>query len=538
MNKSMFLIFFIFFIVMNANASVELKSTLNNLKDNFELPGMSARFYQDQKLVESANVGIRKVGYSTPIQKNDKFHLGSCAKSMTATIAAIAVERGYLKWDSLLTELLPNISIHKNYENVTFDMLLAHRSGLQRDTENFEAGWLYNVLESGLYTPTQARELVAKKLLVKKAIYVPGSKYSYSNIGYMIAGYIIEKQFSLSFEKIVETHLFNPLKMKTCGFGPTSISSNLYPEQPWGHKLINDIITPVHDDNPPAFAPAGTIHCSMDDWARYLKMHLDGHNKRSNFLKKESFKKLYTLYPAPESDYTYGGWVKTKRSWANGYALTHGGTNTYNMARVWIAPQKEAIFMAATNIMTNASPAINSAVVDILNRKMPVHIEVNNPNSRTQKAKKLLQKILKDKRIFPYLISRKVVIESDVISHSHPITLNTKYINEPNLFLSVFLHEQFHHYLDFKQDEWKKFIEWTKREFPNVPIYPNGGARDELSTRSHLLVNFLEYRALSQFIGEEQAKLELLKFKHYKWIYKTMLENLSLIEEKIKEFEI
>ncbi len=61
-----------------------------------------------------------------------------------------------------------------------------------------------------------------------------------------------------------------------------------------------------------------------------------------------SFKKLHTNYPGQA--YTYGGWLKVERTWANGIVFTHNGSNTLNYATVWWAPKRNLSIMAVSNI--------------------------------------------------------------------------------------------------------------------------------------------------------------------------------------------
>lgn len=284
------------FLITFAFAS-KLSEDLQNIKRKYNLPGLAAAFYQDGILKEIASVGVRKVGFSSLIQTIDKFHLGSCSKAMAATLAGIFVEKGFVNWDSKLKELLPEINLNAGYENVTFEMLFAHRSGL---TKSIGWGDLWNDLKDPNIKPEEGRELVAKTLLVKSPEVEPGSKWHYSNAGYMVAGHILEKIAGKPFEILLKERLFEPIGMTSCGFGPVSDPNSAEPEQPWGHYTKDGQTLPIHADNPPAYAPAGTVHCSLQDWSKFLQAHLDGFNGKGGIVRVETFKKLHTPYPAKE----------------------------------------------------------------------------------------------------------------------------------------------------------------------------------------------------------------------------------------------
>lgn len=346
----------------------DLKQALSELRSKYQLPGIAAAFIQDDKVKEIAVDGVRKNGNGKLMETSDKFPLGSCGKAMTATLVGMFVEEEQLDWKSTLKELLPEIQLHPDYVNVTLEMLLAHRSGIRRDTEDFEGGWLYRELEKPEIDQVAARKLVAETLLTKPSEYSVG-KFSYSNVGYMILGHILESLSGKSWEELIRQKLFSPLGMNSCGFGPTSNPSDEIPDQPWGH--LRAALKPIHDDNPPAFGPAGRIHCNLIDWSKFLKMHLDGFNGKDGLVTVTTFKKLHTVYPDANSDYTYGGWYRLERKWAGGTVLTHSGTNTYNFANVWIAPKKSSILLSTANVSSSQShSATNEAITDMIKRHL------------------------------------------------------------------------------------------------------------------------------------------------------------------------
>jgi hypothetical protein len=99
-------------------------------------------------------------------------------------------------------------------------------------------------------------------------------------------------------------------------------------------------------DNPPVLGPAGTVHCSVGDWAKYILEHVRGESGGSKLLKSETFKRLHT--PRPGEDYM-GGWMVTEREWGGGKVLTHAGSNTMNFCVAWLAPLRDFAVLVMTN---------------------------------------------------------------------------------------------------------------------------------------------------------------------------------------------
>lgn len=307
------------------------------------IPGISAAIYRDGQLVEHAISGIRKVGSRELISREDKFHLGSCTKSMTATVAATFVEEGKLSWDSKLSDLLPEIEIHSTLKDVSYEMLLSHGSGLAKDPDD------ETYIELEKLETLEGREKLTILFLGNAPTFKPGT-FNYSNIGYIIAGHILEKISGKTWEMLLPERLFIPLQMQSCGFGPTSDPTETVPTQPWGHIIREWTIKPVHDDNAAFYGPSANVHCSTSDWVKYLYIHLQGFNGEAKLLSQESFKQLHKIWPDNDSNqYTFGGWYRLNRPWAKGEVLTHIGTNTYNYASVWMDPKANVILVSNAN---------------------------------------------------------------------------------------------------------------------------------------------------------------------------------------------
>ncbi len=110
--------------------------------------------------------------------------------------------------------------------------------------------------------------------------------------------------------------------------------------------------------------PAGRIHCTIQDWAKFIQDQLRGARGESALLKPESYQKLQT--PPFAGDYALG-WLVTERGWGGGKVLNHVGDNTMNCANVWIAPQKDfAILVCVNQSGDQAFQATDAAVAAMI----------------------------------------------------------------------------------------------------------------------------------------------------------------------------
>lgn len=348
-----------FFLSLSSLANtIPLAEKLENIRSRYDLPGIAATFSKAGDISHFAAAGVRKISDPALMTAQDKIHLGSCGKSMTATVVGTFVEEGKLHWDDSLETIFPAMAIHDDFKKVTVGDLLAHRSGLlsnpSRDLR----------IELEQYSPTEGRKRLAEYYLSRKPSLSPRAQYSYSNVGYTIIGAILEKISSKTFEMLLSERVFSPLAMHSCSFGATSEPESSFVNQPWGHYRDGNVLKAFHGDNAPFANPAGNYHCSMPDWHKFLQAQMKGFHGEDNLLKASTYKKLHTPYPAENESYTYGGWFRVERKWARGSVLTHSGSNTLASAEVWVAPELDSIVMVGVNLSDDSSKRAVYEVVD------------------------------------------------------------------------------------------------------------------------------------------------------------------------------
>ena len=322
--------------------SDDMAQTLEAIRKKHDLPALAVVVVKDGKFCDRIAVGVRKWGDPTPVTTNDVFHIGSDTKSMTAALAAMLIEEGKLRWDTTIADVFPELKgrMNKPYETVTVEQLLMHRGGVPGAPP--AAAWKRAWEQKG--TPTEQRREFIEAVLSQPPEAKPGTKMIYSNQGYAIVGAMLEKLTGTPWETLITERLFKPLHMDSAGFGPPGTIGKV--DQPWGHTRKLGVTMPLQNDNPPAIAPAGRVHCSLDDLARFTIFQMQ-RGQAGGLLKPETLVKLHT--PSAGSDYACG-WIVVKRGWAGGNALTHSGSNTMWYVVMWLAPEKDFSVVVATNI--------------------------------------------------------------------------------------------------------------------------------------------------------------------------------------------
>jgi CubicO group peptidase (beta-lactamase class C family) len=312
-----------------------LKEQLESIRAETGVPALGALVGDSRRIRAFACVGVRRAGSQERVRADDPFHIGSCTKAMTATVAARLVEQGKLRWETTLAEAFPQLkqAIHSDYHTVTLRQLLYHRAGLPEDRTPDPA--LFLRLRS-LEGEVRRQRLDATKLVLeKKPASVPDAQFAYSNFGYMVAGAMLEQVAQRSWEQLLQEHLFKPLRMRTAGFES--------PKQIAGHN--GKPPRPQMFDNPPVLGPAGTVHCSLRDWAAFAQLHLRGaRGEKTAMLRPESFA---TLHADPYQQGYAMGWgvrqMDTKR------ILLHAGSNTLWFAVMQLEPERDRFYLCAAN---------------------------------------------------------------------------------------------------------------------------------------------------------------------------------------------
>ena len=346
-----------------------LTAILENVRAEYGLPAMGVILVHQGQVQEIATTGVRVKGGTQAVTDNDLWHLGSLSKSMTATLVAVLVEQGMMSWDTTPAEIFPQLigAMNPQYENVSVAQLLAHQAGLPVDVGNIPS--IERVSDGADGTVSEKRLLWARELLATTPQSVVGD-YSYANAGYVVVGAMLEAVSGTSWEDLMGQHLFQPLGMNQAGFGPPGTAS--LRDQPWGHRASGSILSALSPDNPGAdnpraLGPAGTIHASLSDYAKYMLAHINGERGEPGLLTAATFQFLH----APYAGQNYGmGWGVDNSSPDLGAILEHTGSNTRWLAQVGLVPALEIGVLVVTNAGGDAAQVAVDAMSNLMAQRI------------------------------------------------------------------------------------------------------------------------------------------------------------------------
>ncbi len=346
---------------------LDLEKTLEPLRKRHGLPALGAAIVEGDDLRAIGATGVRAAGKPERVTVDDVWHLGSCTKAMTATLIARLVQLGVLDWNEPLDKPLRKMrqQMHASYRKVTLLQLLSNRGGTPASLVKDENLW--SVLRTRKGPPDAARVFLARKILSRAPEVEPGSQHHYSNAGFAIAAAAAEAKTRKTWETLIQEGVFKPLKIKSAGFGAPGSVKKI--DTPRGHVRNGERFQPVPPgpaaDNPPAIFPAGGVHMTLADWARFAAFHLKvARGDKVALLKKEIAADLHKTHSG--GDYALG-WITVADPAGGQRMLTHAGTNTMWYAVIWIVPRTNRAILVTTNCYDEkVANACNEVVLELM----------------------------------------------------------------------------------------------------------------------------------------------------------------------------
>ncbi len=294
----------------------------------------------DQVLL-SKGYGSADLEWNIPDTPSTKFRLGSVTKQFTAASILLLEERGKLKVEDPVKKYVPDAPAA--WDKMTVFHVLTHTAGIP----NFTSFPEYPKLEPFAITPEKLVALFRDKPLD----FEPGEKWNYSNSGYVLLGYIIERVSGESYEKFVQENIFTPLGMKDSGYDSNSAviarRASGYTSGPNG--IVNSGF--VHMSIP---FSAGALYSTTEDLLKWEQGLFGG-----KLLSPASLQKMTTPF---KSDYAFGLQVHT----VNGHkVIDHaGGIEGFNTMLAYYPDDKLTVVVLG-NLNSQAPNQIAAQVATV-----------------------------------------------------------------------------------------------------------------------------------------------------------------------------
>jgi len=319
--------------------SVDIAKVLESCRLKYNLPALSGAIFTIDSTVGIAAVGHRRRGFSPLVTVNDQWHLNSCTKVMTATLLGTFVSEGKLSWDDKITSFFPELKglVLPEFKGLTIADLLNHEAGFAHDLK----WWSFRAQDN----ITQQRNAAVREALTTQSRF-GSAQFHYSNVGYVVAGAILERISGQTWEQLMHDRIFSPLDMSGAVFGATDAGVQI--DQPWPHNEVG-VPAPTNGpttDHPEVMGPAGRVYCSISDWIKFLSDQLKGANNYNTKVPSGIYIELQKKRTL--GDYCYG-WITTIGPSQGEIAFTHEGACEFSHNLCWLSPKRRFGVVVCTN---------------------------------------------------------------------------------------------------------------------------------------------------------------------------------------------
>jgi CubicO group peptidase (beta-lactamase class C family) len=296
---------------------------------------------RDGKVLLSKGYGFANLEWGVANSPASKFRLGSITKQFTAACILLLEERGKLKVDDPVKKYMTDAPAA--WDKVTIFNLLTHTSGIPSFTGFPD------------YASTEAIATTPEKLVArfrdKPLEFQPGEKWNYSNSGYVLLGYLIEKISQQSYSEFVQENIFTPLGMKDSGYDSNSAiilhRASGYTPSAKGtiHAGYIDMSIPFS---------AGSLYSTTEDLLRWEQGLMGG-----KLLSVASLAKMTTPF---KNDYAFGLAVHA----VNGHkVIEHGGGIEGFNTEIAYYPEDKLTVVVLANLNGGVPETIANALAQV-----------------------------------------------------------------------------------------------------------------------------------------------------------------------------
>jgi CubicO group peptidase (beta-lactamase class C family) len=328
---------FLFAVFLNqAKGQIHYEASLKKSVDSLlsahfkpEEPGCAVLIAKKGQIVYERGFGSANLELSVPMQANMIFKLGSITKQFTAVAILQLAEHGKLSLQDSIQQYIKDFP--SKGHTITLENLLTHTSGipdyLQQDNPD-------PYVERRDFTPRQIIDYF-KDLPLQ---FQPGTRFSYSNSGYVLLGYIVEKVSGESYQNYISKHILEPLSLSHTYFDR---SGAIIPGLVSGYRKDGQGYRDADYFSQTLAYSAGELVSGTEDLLKWHEGLLT-----YKILKKETLEKAfapYLLKDGTSAGYGYGWYVKDIGTI---HSLEHGGKISGFLTNEMYYPEQD-IFIAA-----------------------------------------------------------------------------------------------------------------------------------------------------------------------------------------------
>ncbi|HEU4387780.1 MAG TPA: serine hydrolase [Blastocatellia bacterium] len=297
---------------------------------------------QEGQVLIKKGYGLANIEHGVPNSPQTRFRLGSITKQFTAAAILLLQEQGKLDVKDPVCKYLPQCP--DAWKEITLHHLLTHTSGIPNFT-NFPE------YQKTMTSPSPAESTIAR-FRDKPLDFKPGEKFSYSNSGYIVLGYIVEKVSGKTYAAFLQEKIFEPLKMTSTGYDETA---RIVSQRAAGYERKGDAVANASYLDMTIPFSAGGLYSTVEDlftWDQALYGY--------KLLSKKSLDAMFTPFLG---DYAYG-WTIGKQF--NRNMVGHGGGINGFSTNITRFTDDEVCIVVLSNMVPSTVPAISRDLAAIV----------------------------------------------------------------------------------------------------------------------------------------------------------------------------
>jgi CubicO group peptidase (beta-lactamase class C family) len=259
-----------------------LSDRFNEMMEAWDVPGFALAVVHRGEVILSDGFGYRDVERSLKVTPDTRFAIGSTTKAFTTMAMAMLVDEGVLAWDTPVRNYLPSFKLYDPIatERITPRDLVTHCSGLPRH-DNL---WVFS---------TGTRAELVQRLQYIEPTWDLRAVYQYSNLMFMMAGYLVEQLSGCRWEEFVEARILSVLGMARSSPGLTSQPG--FSDFALPYQQVDGAIRRIPFFSKDAVGPAGSMCSTANDLTRWLLLHLGrGERNGQALVSQENLRQMHT----------------------------------------------------------------------------------------------------------------------------------------------------------------------------------------------------------------------------------------------------
>lgn len=255
----------------------QIDSIIIGKMNEYNIPGLAIGIVKEGNIYYTNGFGVKNIDKVDLVTDNSIFHTASVSKLLTAQAIVQLEKNSQLSLDDKLVKLIPELQFKdEEVRNITINSLLNHTSGIP-DISNYH--WSNN---------NQANNSLKDYILGLniKLDSDPLTEYQYSNLGYDILGYVVEKISGVTFEDYVSTHILDKSGMSESDFRYFNITDSLKAAPHTDSWITGNIKVRETYPYTREHAPSSTLNASskeMSNWMLSFLNSMENSNSKNNY---------------------------------------------------------------------------------------------------------------------------------------------------------------------------------------------------------------------------------------------------------------